>query len=119
MEPNRKITFRNYPTFIDDSTSVLIERDAILKNVMKIGVCEQTIYAEEVGAPYEYDLNTGIRKLQDYKYYDLCNGTETIEGEEVSKVGSFQDFFSYTLEALRGQQIKLSHSNHNSKFPEY
>ena len=79
----------NYPTFIDDSTSVLIERDAILKNVMKIGVCEQNIYAEEVGALYEFDLNTGVRNLQNYKYHDLCNGTETVEGDEVSKVGSF------------------------------
>ena len=56
---------------------------------MKIGVCEQNIYAEEVGALYEFDLNTGVRNLQNYKYHDLCNGTETVEGDEVSKVGSF------------------------------
>ena len=60
-----------------------------MKNVKKIGVCEQTIYAKEVGALYEFDLNTGIRTLQGYQYYDLCNGTETVEGNEVSKVGSF------------------------------
>ena len=84
---------------------------------MKIGVCEQNIYAEEVGALYEFDLNTGVRNLQNYKYHDLCNGTETVEGDEVSKVGSF--FCCYTLGVLRGLQIQLSHNNYNSKFPEY
>ena len=90
MGPNWKNKlFKITPTFIDDSTSVLIERDAILKNVMKIGVCEQNIYAEEVGSLYEFDLNTGIRNLKDYQYYDLCNGTETVEGDKVSEVGLF------------------------------
>ena len=27
---------------------------------MKIGVCEQTIYAEEVGTLYEFDLNMNL-----------------------------------------------------------
>ena len=38
-----------------------------------------------IGALHEFDLNTYHRKLVDYSKVDLCNGTDTVEGDKVSE----------------------------------
>ena len=74
---------------------------------MRVGwSCEQLIYGEELGPMYEFDLSSGHRKLVDYSKVDLCNGTDSVEGDEVSEF-----LISYLTMTLKRRAVILEDKN--------
>ena len=91
----------------EGSPSKILGRDATLINTMRVGwSCEQLIYGEELGPMYEFDLSSGHRKLIDNSKVDLCNGTDSVDGDEVSEF-----LMSYLTNTLKRTAVVLEDKN--------